>query len=131
MELLCSAGAVLLLGKLGTNDGYQQVVLREDNNMACLEVNTGVANSPAMRFSLHMFLQTCREAKIKCLVLYMGTKENLIADLASRLEIDKATDPVPRAGNHNGKTYLASGTNRSCNSKTRNVCFTTSNTKGN
>lgn len=72
--------------------------MRGDNNTACIAANTGVAYSPAMRFSLRIFMQACETSNVRCWLLQLGTKENRIANLANQREINKATEAIRAAG---------------------------------
>lgn len=93
LELLASAAAVLLLGKQGLVTNKQQVTLRGNNSTAFTAANTVVACTPAMRYALRTFISACQEVGVRCWVLQLSTKENRIADHASRMNLlaaDKA-----------------------------------------
>lgn len=96
-ELLASAAAIKLLDNSGMNDGWCKVVLRGKKTTAFLAANTGVAYSPSMRFSLRLFVHTCREANVRCWMIHPGMKENRISDVASRQEVSKATEAIRAA----------------------------------
>lgn len=98
LELLASAAAVLLIGMRESNVTNKQITLRGDNLTACTAANTGGAFSPAMRLALRIFTRACQELNIRCWIMHVGTKDNLIADHASRMNITGAENAICKAG---------------------------------
>lgn len=98
LELLASAATVVLLEKIGKLPSHKQVSLCGENSIDCNAANTGIAYSPAMRFALGIFVGVCRKARVRCWIVYIGTKDNRRSDLASRLQTHKAEEAVRRAG---------------------------------
>lgn len=89
LELLASAAAVMLLNKMGKWPGTRQIALIRDNATAGNAANTGIAYRPAMRLALGIYVDICKTTSARRWLVHVGTKENRIADLASRQERNK------------------------------------------
>ncbi len=93
-EMLAVCKVVATFGKLYAN---KRLLLRIDNQAVCQAVNTGTIKcEPTMELVRSLYFIMV-EYNIECKALYVNTNANVLADLLSRMEINKFMCSMPEA----------------------------------
>lgn len=98
LELLTTTAAIELLGKIGRIPDERKVVLRCDNTSACNVANTLAAYSPTMRFALKTLERVCERHSVTVRLIYIASRENIVADSISRNKWAEARSRVAELG---------------------------------
>lgn len=88
----------LLLKRTGWIPGHPQKDLWGDKTTAYGAANTGIAYKTAMWLALQILVGVCQKARVRCWLIYLWSKDNRIADLASRVDRGGAENVVRKAG---------------------------------